>query len=79
MEEKMKELSLTELEKVSGGKYPVLPKKAGYKVYQVQPGDTMYKLAKHNKTTEDKLMACNPQITDKNLLRAGQYIYIPIS
>ena len=78
MEEKMKELSLTELEKVSGGKYPVLPKKAGYKVYQIQPGDTMYKLAKSNKTTVDKLMACNPQITDRNLIRVGAYIYIPI-
>ena len=72
------ELNVEELEQAAGGKYPVLPKKAGYKVYQIQPGDTLYKLAKANKTTVDKLMACNPQITDRNLIRAGAYMYIPV-
>ena len=76
-EMKAMELSAEELEQAAGGKYPVLPAKKGYIVYQIQTGDTLYKLAKANHTTVDKLMACNPQITDRNLIRAGAYMYIP--
>ena len=70
------ELNLNEMEEVSGGKYPKLPEKKGYIIYQIQPGDTLYKIAKAYGTTVDRLLSYNPQITNRNLIRAGAYMYI---
>ncbi len=71
------ELSSEELEQVAGGKYKRLPAMEGFIVYQIKPHDTLYKLSKIYHTTIEKLMECNPQITDRNLIRAGAYMYIP--
>ena len=70
------ELNTEEMEEVSGGKYKPLPPKRGYFQYQIQPGDTLYKIAKAYHTTVDKLLSYNPQITNRNLIRAGAYMYI---
>lgn len=49
------------------------PKAAG-KTYTVKSGDTLTKIANANKTTVDKLLALNPQIKNKNLIKVGQII-----
>ncbi len=72
------EVNMDEMDEVSGGaRYKKLPAKEGFSVYHILPGDTLYALAKRFHTTIDALMACNPQITNRNLIRAGQYMYIP--
>ena len=72
------EVSMDEMSEVSGGaRYKKLPAKEGFIVYHIVPGDTLYALAKRYHTTIDALMACNPQITNRNLIRADQYMYIP--
>ena len=70
------ELNLDEMEEAAGGKYKPLPTKRGYFQYQIQPGDTLYKIAKAYGTTVDRLLSYNPQITNRNLIRAGAYMYI---
>ncbi len=76
MENKAVELNMEEMEEAAGGKYPMLPEKKGYRIYKILPGDTLYKIAKANKTTVDALLSYNPQITNRNLIRAGAYMYI---
>tara|TARA_R100001086_G_scaffold249088_1_gene187690 strand:+ start:360 stop:1679 length:1320 start_codon:yes stop_codon:yes gene_type:complete len=39
--------------------------------YTIKPGDTLSEIAAQNKTSVDKLMKANPQITDPNVIRAG--------
>ena len=70
------ELDLEQMNEVAGGKYQPLPPKKGFIVYHIIPGDTLYKIAKAHKTTVDTLLSYNPQITDRNLIRAGAYMYI---
>lgn len=45
--------------------------------YTIQPGDTLSALALKNNTTVQALMAANPQITNPNLIIAGQNLNIP--
>ena len=75
-EMKAVELNAEELEQVVGGAYKKPAEKKGYIIYQIQPGDTLYKIAKAHKTTVDALLSYNPQITNRNLIRAGAYMYI---
>ena len=52
--------------------------KTGCEVYQIQKGDTLYKLAQTYDTTVGKLMELNEGlITDMNDITAGYYIYVP--
>ncbi len=48
------------------------------KVYIVQPGDTLFKIAQRFNTTVDAILAINPEIKDPNLIFPGQKILIPI-
>ena len=84
-----KELNVVEMEQVAGGaqsKQPPrggsstpLPAKAGCKVYRVVGDDNLTKIAKNNGTTVKAIMQVNDGIiTNKNFIRAGFYIYIPI-
>ena len=76
----MNELNLNEMEEISGGaggsKTP-LPPKAGFDVYKIQSGDNLTRIAKKFNTTVDYLFAINPDITNKNFIRAGYYMYVP--
>ena len=39
--------------------------------YTIKPGDTLSEIAAQNKTSIDSLMKANPQITDQDVIRAG--------
>ena len=45
-------------------------------IYQIVKGDTLGKIAKRFGTTVNKLLAANPKIKNRNLIYAGDYIYI---
>jgi len=45
--------------------------------YKIQSGDTLGALAQKNNTTIAELMAANPQITNANIIIAGQNLNIP--
>jgi LysM repeat protein len=47
--------------------------------YKVQQGDTLSEIASRNGTTVDQLMKLNPQISNKNLIYAGDTLTIPAS
>ena len=69
------ELSIDELEKIGGGyKRPV--EKAGFVIYQIRRGDNLSKIAKAYRCTVNDLLRWNPKITNKNLIYAGDYLYI---
>jgi len=81
-EMKMNELNPEELEGVSGGsagsKNP-LPAKAGCIVYKVQNGQNLTWIANNFGTTVDAIMSVNVGIiSNKNVIRAGYYIYVPV-
>jgi len=43
----------------------------------IQQGDTLSQIAQANNTSVDALMAANPQITDPNMIIAGESLNIP--
>ncbi len=45
--------------------------------YTVQKGDTLFKIALNFQTNVDALLRANPQITNRNVITAGQVIYLP--
>ena len=45
--------------------------------YTVQPGDTLFAIARRFNTTVDAILAINPQITNPNLIFPGQVICVP--
>ena len=76
LENKAMELNENEMNEASGGAYKPLPYKPGFFQYQIQPGDNLTRIARMYNTTVNKLMSYNPQIKDRNLIRAGAYMYI---
>ena len=65
MEDNMRELSLEEMNTVSGGQGgspDMLPKKEGFWVYQIQSGDCLKSIAKRFGTSTNQLMHSNPTI-----------------
>lgn len=50
----------------------------GGTIYIIQPGDTLFLLARRFGLTLEQLRRANPQITDPNRLQVGQEICIPI-
>ena len=75
MPDDIQKLELDELENVSGG-YRRPKDKEGYFVYKIKRGDNLTKLAKRFHCTIDDIMAWNPKIKNKNLIYAGDYLYI---
>ena len=64
-----------EMDQVTGGsKKPA--EKEGFIIYQIVKGDALSKIAKKFNTTESLLMTWNPKIKSKNLIYAGDYLYI---
>ena len=45
--------------------------------YTVQPGDTLFFIAQRFGTTVPAILACNPQITNPNLIFPGQVLCVP--
>ena len=79
----LNEMNPAELEEVTGGKTaaggsptPLSPK-AGYVVYRIAANDTLIRIANKYGTTVNAIMAANPSIKDKRLIRAGYYNYVP--
>ena len=87
MEEIRKEMELEELEEVAGGKAKKrvaaggspnpLPPKAGFAVHKITAKDTLTRIASKYGTSINAIMAANPSIKDKNLIRTGYYLYVP--
>ncbi len=48
-------------------------------IYRIQPGDTMFEIARRNNIMLSTLIAANPQITNPNLILPGQEICIPMA
>ena len=70
-----KELNLEEMNEVSGG-YKKPAAKEGFIIYQIVKGDVLSRIARKFNTTEAMIMAWNPKIKNKNLIYAGDYLYI---
>lgn len=49
------------------------------KIYTVQKGDTMYKIAKHHNITLDQLLKLNPDIKNPDQIMPGMKVKIPAS
>lgn len=56
--------------------FPVPPACTG-SIHTVQPGETLFVIERQSGVTLQALLAANPQITDPNLIFAGQHICIP--
>ena len=69
------ELNMEELEQVTGG-FQKPAEKAGFIIYQIVKGDTLIRIANRFHTTVALIMQWNPKIKDKNLIYAGDYLYI---
>ena len=74
-ENKFTELNANDMEKISGG-YRRPPEKEGFIVYKIVSSDTLTRIAQRYRCTVDDLLRWNPKITNKNLIYAGDYIYI---
>ena len=68
-------LTLDELDQVSGGYKPLKPKE-GFIVYHIKKGDYLNKIARMYDCTVADMMRWNPKIKNKNLIYAGDYLYI---
>ncbi len=76
----MKELNQNEMEMINGGQggSPTrLPDNPGFRVYRIQNGDCLSRLAGRPGTTVEYLKRINPTIHNVNDITAGYYIYLP--
>ena len=70
------EMTAEEMAEVAGGAYKKPAAKKGFRIYKILPGDTLYKIGRAHHCTVNDLLLWNPDITDRNLIRAGKYLYI---
>ena len=70
------ELTAEEMNEIAGGAFKKPAEKKGYIIYQIKPRDTLIKIAQRYGCTYKDIMAWNPKITNKNLIRSGDYLYI---
>ncbi len=56
--------------------WPVSLPKQGYIEYVVQPGDSIYKIAKEFRLNYKNVIAQNPQLTNPAVLWPGEIIYL---
>ena len=69
------ELNLEDLDLATGG-YKRPKDKEGFQIYQIKRGDTLGRLATSFGCTVKDLLKWNPKITNRNLIYAGDYLYI---
>lgn len=71
------ELSLEELDKIGGG-YTKPAEKAGFIIYKIKKGDNLTRIASAHRCTITELLKWNPKITNKNVIYAGDFLYIKV-
>ena len=71
-----RELTMDEMDMVSGGAGKPLEPKKGYWIYQLEKGDTLNRVSRKFNCTVADILKWNPKITDKHKINAGDYIYI---
>ena len=69
------ELKAEEMNEAAGGAKKLTPK-VGFIIYQIKKGDTLSRIAAAYGCTVNDLLKWNPRITNKNLIIAGDYLYI---
>ena len=80
--ENMMELNLVEMEEVNGGvvagglRYKPAAK-AGYILHKITARDTVWGLARRYHCSMDAIVAANPSIEDRRLIRTNYWLYIP--
>ena len=71
------ELTLNEMNEISGGAFKKPAAKTGYTIYQIQAHDTLIRIAnKFGIKSYKEILKWNPKITNPRLIRTGDYIYI---
>ncbi len=71
------ELSLEELDQIGGG-YKKPAAKAGFIIYQIKKGENLTRIASAHQCSINDLLRWNPKITNKNVIYAGDYLYIKV-
>lgn len=62
----------------SNSSIPVSPTQSATQSYTVEKGDVLWKVAKAHGITTEELLAANPQIKNKNRIKPGETINIPV-
>ncbi len=72
------ELNLNEMNEAAGGanRYMPLTEKAGFRIYKVQKGDTLIRIASRYHCSVSDILAWNPKITDKNRIYINEFLYL---
>ena len=71
------ELNMEEMNDIAGGAFKKPAEKAGYRIYQIQANDTLIRIAnKFGIKSYKEILKWNPKITNPNLIRTGDYLYI---
>ena len=71
------ELTLDEMNEISGGAFRKPAAKAGYTIYQIKAHDTLIRIAnKFGIKSYREILKWNPKITNPRLIRTGDYLYI---
>ena len=71
------ELTLDEMNEISGGAFKKPAAKAGYTIYQIKAHDTLIRIAnKFGIKSYKEILKWNPKITNPRLIRTGDYLYI---
>ena len=71
------ELTLDEMNEISGGAFRKPAAKAGYTIYQIKANDTLIRIAnKFGIKSYREILKWNPKITNPRLIRTGDYLYI---
>ena len=71
------ELTLDEMNEISGGAFRKPAAKAGYTIYQIKAHDTLIRIAnKFGIKSYKEILKWNPKITNPRLIRTGDYLYI---
>lgn len=76
---------IKDVDKISVGQVIKVPthseiiNKASFKTYTIKAGDNLIKIAQANRTTVDKILNANKKIINKNIVKAGDIIKIPLN
>ena len=83
METMMNELTMNEMDEVSGGRVAAgglknkPGAKAGYILHKITANDTVWGLSRRYHCSMDASLKANPSIKDARLIRTNYWLYIP--